>query len=88
MHFWCPHLGADPVRPGLVGEDVAHVGPGDEVPGLHQGEGVWGLSRAEDCQVSGPIVEEDHSWVWVVGVEDRVGEGDLVAPDDETQEED
>ena len=50
---------------------LAHGAPADQVLGEDEGESVWGVSRAEDSEVS--ILEPDYSRVRMVAVKNRVG---------------
>ena len=67
-----PHLWLGPVRPGLVRKDLTHGGPADQVPGEHEGESVRGVTRAENPQVSWPVMKRDDPRVRVVSVKHRV----------------
>ena len=63
MYLRCPELRHDPVWPGVVGEHVAPLSPGDQVQGPDQGEGVRGVTRGDHTKITRAIRQPENARV-------------------------
>ena len=63
MYLRRPELGHCPLWPGVVGEHVAPLSPGDQVQGPDEGEGVRGVAGGDHTKIARAIRQPENARV-------------------------
>ena len=63
MYLRRPELGHCPLWPGVVGEHMAPLSPGDQVQGPDEGEGVRGVAGGDHTKIARAIRQPENARV-------------------------